>query len=158
MKMFIIIRVLLALHISSLIVMAGTTIVDYVTYRTFWGFADAADSRARGLLPMMEKYGAIVRAGGAMLLITGIAMLSLVDGVWWHQWWFKIKMILVALLILNGVLIGNKYGVAFRKQIAENGSDFVQNTSVIRVTLNRFYVGQLVLFFMIVLTSTIKFD
>src|SRR6478735_1022618 len=134
MKTFIILRVLLALHITSLVVMAGTTVIDYITYRTFWEFADKDDPRARGLLPMMEKYGAVVRAGGAMLLITGITMLTWVDGVWWHQRWFKIKMVLVVLLILNGALVGNKHGVAFRKQIEANATSFVQITSSVRVT------------------------
>jgi hypothetical protein len=158
MKTFIILRVLLALHITSLVIMAGTTAIDYITFRTFWEFADKDDPRARGLLPMMEKYGAVVRAGGAMLLITGIAMLAWVDGVWWHQRWFKIKMVLVALLLLNGVIVGNKHGVAFRKQVDANTTGFMQSTSSLRITLNRFYIRQLTLFFIIVLISAIKFD
>ncbi len=158
MKTFIILRVLLALHITSLVVMAGTTVIDYITYRTFWELADKNDSRARGLLPMMEKYGAVVRAGGAMLLITGIAMLAWVDGVWWHQRWFKIKMVLVVLLVLNGAFVGNKNGVAFRKQIETTTSGLEQSASSLRITLNRFYITQLTLFFIIILLSTIKFD
>jgi len=158
MKIFILLRVLLALHLSSLVVMAGTTVIDYITYRTFWEFADKSDPAARGLLPMMKKYGAVVRAAGATLLITGIAMLALVDGVWFQQWWFKIKMVMVVVLILNGALVGNKHGVAFRNQIEANAPDFTQSTSSVRVSLNRFYVSQLTLFFLIILVSTIKFD
>jgi len=158
MKTFIFLRVLLAFHIASLVVMAGTTVIDYITYRTFWEFVDKDDSRARGLLPLMEKYGKVVRAGGALLLITGIAMLAWVDGVWWHQRWFKIKMVLVFLLILNGTLIGNRHGVALRNAIETPDENFIQTTSLMRVTLNRFYISQLALFFSIVLISAIKFD
>lgn len=158
MKIFILLRVLLALHITSLVVMAGTTVIDYITYRTFWEFTDTGDPRARGLLPIMEKYGRVVRAGGAMLIITGIAMLALVDGAWAQQRWFKVKMVLVILLVLNGTLIGNKQGVALRKSIETNASDFIQSTASIRTNMNRFYISQLVLFFIIILTSTIKFN
>ncbi len=158
MKTYILIRLVLAIHISALAIMAGTTVIDYVTFRTFWERVDVEGSEARGLLPIMSKYGSIVRASGAFLLISGIAMLALVDGVWWQQLWFKVKMALVLLLLLNGAIIGNKNGVAFRELARAYAPDFIDQSAEVRVNLNRFYLTQLFLFFAIILVSAIKFD
>ncbi|WP_436486341.1 hypothetical protein [Chitinophaga sp. ARDCPP14] len=158
MKLYLILRILLALHITGLVTMAGTTIVDYITFNTFWKFADEGDNRSLGLLPLMARYGALVRTGAAMLVITGITMLILVKGAWWGQLWFKIKMALVILLVLNGMLIGNKQGTKFRQIVSDNTSGFMQQTADVRITLHRFYLIQLGIFFIIILISAVKFD
>jgi uncharacterized membrane protein SirB2 len=158
MKTYILIRVLLALHLSALTVMAGTTVIDFVTFRTFWEKAEGDGREARGLLPIMLKYGAIVRTSGAILLMSGIAMLTLAHGVWTQQLWFKIKMALVVLLILNGVFIGNRNGTSFREMANEYAPGFINRSADVRTNLNRFYLTQLVLFFAIIMVSALKFD
>jgi hypothetical protein len=85
-------------------------------------------------------------------------MLVLARGVWWEQLWFKIKLALVVLLIGNGVFVGNKQGLKFRKLFTDNSPDLIQQTADIGANLNRFYLMQLTLFFAIVLVSVIKLD
>jgi len=85
-------------------------------------------------------------------------MLLLVKDVWWEQPWFKIKMALVAMVVLNGVLFGNKLGTKFREMVTNNGTDFIQQTADLRTQLNRFYILQLTLFFVIMLVSVFKFS
>jgi hypothetical protein len=157
MKTYLILRILLALHLAGLVIMAGATVIDYVTFKTFWNFADNGDNQALGLLPLMSKYGAIVRAGAAILLLTGIGMWVMTAGALWEQLWFKVKMALVILLVLHGMFIGNKQGHKFREMVVANASDFVEHTIHIRGTLNSFYLIQLGLFFIIILLSVIKF-
>ena len=157
MKTYLILRTLLALHIAGLVIMAGATVTDYLTFKTFWKFADHGDNRALSLLPLMAKYGGLVRTGAAILFLTGTGLLVM-EGAWWEQLWFKVKMALVILLVLNGVFIGNKQGHKFREMIAGNAPDFIQRTTDIRGTLNRFYIIQLAIFFIIILVSAIKFD
>jgi len=156
MKTYLILRTVLALHLAGLVIMAGATVMDYVTFKTFWNFADHGDIRAPGLLPLMNKYGEIVRAGAAILLLTGIGMWVITGGALWQQLWFKVKMALVVLLVLHGMFIGNKQGHRLREMIVINAPDFIQHTMGIRGTLNRFYIIQLALFFIIILVSTIK--
>jgi len=40
MKTYLILRILLASRITGLTIMAGTTIIDYFTFKTFWRLAD----------------------------------------------------------------------------------------------------------------------
>jgi hypothetical protein len=158
MKMYFTLRVLLALHITGIVIMAGTTMIDYLTFKTFWKFADQGDVRSLGLIPLMAKYGAFIRAGAGTIILTGITMLILQKGVWWGQPWFKVKMILVVLLVLNGLLVGNKQGHKLREMVTAHTSDFMQYTMGIRESMNRFYPIQLALFFLIILISIIRLD
>jgi len=156
MKTQIFLWALLTLHLSGLVLMAGTTVIDYVTFKTFLKLTDEGDNRFLGLLPLMARYGTFVRAGAALLVLSGIGMLILSKGFWWQQCWFKIKMGLVALLILNGILIGNKQGSKLRKIIADNGPDFINQVKHAKSTLNNFYLIQLMIFFAIILISIVK--
>lgn len=157
MKMYFILRVLLALHITGIVIMAGTTMIDYLTFKTFWKFADQGDNRSLSLIPLMAKYGAFIRTGAGTMLLTGITMLILERSVWWDTG-FKIKMVLVVLLVLNGLLVGNKQGHQLRDAVTLHSADFIQYTVSIRESMSRFYPLQLTLFFLIILISVIRFD
>jgi hypothetical protein len=157
MKIYLVFRVLLALHITGIIMMAGTTMIDYLTFKTFWKFADQGDSRALSLIPLMAKYGTLIRTGAGTLILTGIMMLILEKNAWWETS-FKIKMGLVALLVLNGLLVGNKQGHKLREAVTAHSADFIQHTIGIRESMDRFYPLQLTLFFLIILISVIRFD
>lgn len=118
---------------------------------------DTGNSRAQGLLPIMARYGELVRAGAAILILTGLAMLVLAKGIWWEQLWFKLKIGLVVLLVLNGMFIGNILGLKFRKLITNDGS-LIQHITAVRGNLNRFYLSQLIIFLFIILISVIRPD
>jgi len=141
--------------VFGLVIMAGTTFIDYVTFRVFWNLISEGNQGAFGLLPLMAKYGTFVKIGAAVLISTGIGMLALKASVL-DQLWFKVKLVLVALLIVNGMFVGNANGIAFRKMIANPGPNFIEQTSSVRTTLGRFYISQLVLFGIIILASTTK--
>lgn len=157
MKMYFILRVLLALHITGIVIMAGTTMIDYLTFKTFWKFADQGDGRSLSLIPLMAKYGAFIRTGAATILLTGITLLILERSAW-RDTGFKIKMVLVVLLVLNGLLVGNKQGHQLRDTVTAHSADFIQHTASIRESMSRFYPLQLTLFFLIILVSVIRFD
>ena len=152
-------RILLAFHLTGLTIMAGTTIIDFFTFKTFCRLVDHGDNKAAlNLLPLMSGYGSFVRAGAVILILTGAGMFLIMKGIWWEQLWFKVKIALVLLLVLNGMLVGNKQGARLRNMASEGFPDFVQRTVHIRANLDRFYVIQLVIFFMIILVSAVKFE
>lgn len=158
MKTYLMLRILLAFHLTGLTIMAGTTIIDFFTFKTFCRLVDHGDNKALNLLPLMSGYGSFVRAGAVILILTGAAMFLMMKGIWWEQLWFKVKIALVLLLVLNGMLVGNKQGARLRNMASEGFPDFVQRAVHIRANLDRFYVTQLVIFFMIILVSAVKFE
>ena len=158
MKIYLIGRVLLALHIAGIVMMAGTTMIDYLSFKTFWEWADSGDARAPGLVPLMARYGTLIRTGAITIILTGIALFILDKGIIWSQPWFKIKTVLVVILILNGLLIGNKQGHRLREAVMAHSTDFIHHTLSIRESMNWFYPIQLALFFLIIIISVIRVD
>lgn len=158
MKTHLLLRILLAFHLTGLTIMAGTTIIDFFTFKTFCRLIDHNDNKALHLIPLMSGYGSFVRAGAAILILTGAGMFLMMKGIWWEQLWFKIKIVLVLLLVLNGILVGNKQGTRLRNMAYEGFPDLIQRTVHIRANLDRFYVTQLALFFIIILVSAVKFE
>jgi hypothetical protein len=158
MKEYLILRILLAFHLAGLTIMAGTTIIDFFTFKTFCRLMSDDINKASGLLPLMSAYGSFVRIGAVILVLTGASMFIISDGIWWQQLWFKIKMGLVVLLILNGMLVGNRNGVKLRSMAYDGLPDIMLRTADVRDNLNRFYITQLVIFFLIILLSAVKYD
>lgn len=145
------IRVLLAVHLCGLIFMAGTTAVDYYTFRLFCTMYDAG---ADGLLPIMSRYGVLVRTGAAVLILSGLAMVT-IKATLWNQGWFMAKIALVVMLVINGMFIGNALGLKFRKAITA-GTPSCRGIAEYRTNLNLFYLAQLSIFLMIIFLSTIR--
>ncbi|HWV69330.1 hypothetical protein [Chitinophaga sp.] len=151
-------RIILGIHITGIVIMAGTTMIDYLTYKTFWKLADAGAPHAVGIIPLMARYGVFIRAGAFTIFLTGTALLALEKGAAWAQPWFKVKVVLVLPLLLNGILIGNKQGHKLRETVTAHTPDFLAYTSSIRESMDRFYPIQLSLFFLTIIVSMIRVD
>jgi len=90
-----------------------------LTFKTFCKLADQQDDRSMGLMPVMSKFGILVRAGAGMIILTGIGLLILSKDIW-QQSWFRLKLVLVIGLFLHGMLVNNEHGMKFRSLVAEN--------------------------------------
>jgi len=148
----------LTLHLIGLVIMAGTTIVDYVTFKTFWNLFEQEKEKSRSLLQVMSRFSRLIGIGAAVLILTGLGMMVITGGVFGEQWWFRIKFALVILLVLNGVFIGRRQGSRLRKLIVDCGFDLTRQTIRIRSNLNRFYLTQLAIFLVIIFLSIFKFN
>ncbi|PZF72645.1 hypothetical protein DN068_12325 [Taibaiella soli] len=134
--------------------MAGATVTDYISFKTFCSMSAAGDSHAQGLLPLMGRYGGLVRTGAVILIFTGIIMVTINNSLW-DEIWFKIKLALAILLVLNGVFIGNSLGMKFRKMASGNFIPGGQERHI-SMQLNRFYLAQLTLFILIIFVSIVR--
>jgi uncharacterized membrane protein SirB2 len=148
----------LTLHLAALTLMAGTTLVDYLSYASFWKLYDKEREKSLGLLQLMAKFSRIIGIGAATLILTGIGMMVLTHGVFGEQLWFRIKFGLVILLILNGLLVGRKQGVKLRKLIGDGSPDITAQVTNIKANLKKFHLIQLCIFFLIILLSAFKFN
>lgn len=148
----------LTLHIIALTLMAGTTTIDYITFRSFWKLFDQKRETAIDLLQVTAKFSRVIGIGAAVLILTGLGMMILTHGVFGEQLWFRIKFALVILLILNGLLVGRRQGVKLRKITTDPRPDFTEQIKNIRITLKRFHLTQLGIFFVIIFLSVFKFN
>lgn len=152
-------QALLVLHLSGLVIMAGTTFVDYTIFKTFWKQFNLDQEKSQGILQATSKSSRWIGIGAALLVFTGIGMMAITHGVFGEQTWFRIKFALVVILVLNGILTGRRQGTKLRKVMAADG---VVNISLqaesIKAKLNVFFAIQLSLFLMIIFLSVFKFN
>ena len=150
---------LLALHLISLILMAGTTLIDFVTLRSFWKlFNGAQKEKAMGILEATASFSRLAGIGAAVLIVTGLLMMVVTRGVFGEQLWFRIKFALVIILIANTLFIGRRQEQRLRKNMLPGEQQSSVPLAIIRKNLNRFYLSQLLIFVVIIFLSIFKFN
>lgn len=138
--------------------MAGTTIVDFTVFKTFWKHFNDDKDKSKGILTGTSKSSTLIGVGAALLVITGIGMMALTHGVFGEQLWFRIKIGIVLVLMLNGIFFGRKQGEELRMIMNNDKAYLAERVDQIKVNLNIFFTVQLILFFSIVFLSVFKFS
>ena len=149
---------LLSLHLIALILMAGTTLIDFVSLRTFWGLFETQKEKAYGLLEATSKFSRLIGIGAAILILTGFLMMFVTHGVFGEQVWFRIKFVLVLILVANGLFVGRRLGVQLRKLMPMGDPGPAELVMRVRKNLFRFHVSQLLIFAIIIFLSIFKFN
>lgn len=147
----------LTLHLTALVLMAGTTLVDYLAYASFWKSFEQQE-KPTALVGLMAKLPRVTGIGAALLILSGIGMMALTHGVFGEQLWFRIKFGLVILVIINSLLIGRRQGVKLRKMLDAGKPVFTGEMNSTRAIINRFHLSQLLLFLLIIFLSVFKFN
>ena len=150
--------VCLMLHLMALTLMAGTTLVDFMAYQSLWKIITEKKELSTGLLQLMAKLPRIIGIGAGVLVLSGIGMMALTHGVFGEQLWFRIKFVLVILLMLNGLVIGRRLGNKLRNLINTDGPAFTDQVTKVRANLTKFHLVQLSIFFLIIFLSAFKFN
>ena len=149
---------LLTLHLIALAVMVGTSLIDFFTYQTFWKLLMHQREQAAGVLTAMAKFPKLIGIGGGLLVVTGVGMIALAHGMLAEQIWFKIKIVLVLLLIGNNGFYGARLSVKIRKIFTVNTLEMVDQLLILKSKLRTFYLVQLCIFFIIIFLSAYKFN
>jgi len=149
---------LLMLHLLALILMAGTTFIDFMNYRMFWKLFNHQRKQADGILSASAKFPRLMGIGAGFLIITGVGMIALTHGVWTQQLWFRIKMIFVLLLILNSIFYGNRMSAKLRVIVSRDAPDLAQQLLSLKGQLQTFHLLQFGFLLMIIFLSAYKFN
>jgi hypothetical protein len=150
----------LATHITGITMMAGTTLMDYVIFKQIWRQYWADKTKALAISEALVKLQIVFGTGFLLLITSGVTMMYLTHGVFGEQLWFRIKFILILLIVINGIGFGRRLGVRLRKLLPEeiSGIDVSDKTLKIRDKLNIFHVTQLAIFLTIFVLSVFKFN
>jgi hypothetical protein len=148
----------LILHLSGLTVMAGSTLINYLGYRTFWQLIPQEALKAEGVLRFLAKFPRVIGIGAAVLVVTGVGMMFITRGVYGEQLWFRIKFTIVLLLIANNLFFRRRTGLKLQRLVSRDHSALTGDLSEFRRNTHAFHVTQLILFFVIVFLSVFKFN
>jgi hypothetical protein len=146
------------MHLSGLILMVGTTVAAFVTFRAFKNRFKVKSETATGLLQLLLNLDPIKGIGGILLIISGIGLTYITGWVFLHMLWLQLKLSLILLLPLNEILIGKKQLKKLKTAFFENNPD---SAAVIKMTVPKialFYTIQLSLFLAIIIMAVLKFN
>ncbi|MBS1607004.1 MAG: hypothetical protein JST42_30400 [Bacteroidetes bacterium] len=147
----------LIIHITGFTMLAGTIIADYVISRRLSKFIISDKQRAIAVLDTTAGLGRLIGIGGGLLLITGIAMVMIFKGTVAQMLWFKIKMVLVILVILNGVGVLQRGTGQLRKMLEPDSTVNNGQITALKGRLNTFHFLEILLFLIIFILSVIRF-
>ncbi len=150
----------LTLHITGLVTMAGTALVDFFCYTQFWRQYPRDKARAAAILPLVSTFRFLFAGGFILLLISGVGMVALSHGLFAEQRWFRIKMGFLVLILLNGAVYGRRVAMKLRKVVEADlaGANVEQSRLSLKGRLRVVHLFQLLFFLCIFILSVYKFN
>ena len=158
MNTLILLQISIILHLVGLTLMAGTTVAEYITFNTFSKLFDKNRERSLSLLELLKKLSGLLGIGAALLILSGIGLFIITNGVFIHQLWFRIKLLLIGILILNGFLVGSRQESKLKTGINETGEHGNEQITKAMRNLRIFYRVQMGIFFIIIVLAVFKFS
>lgn len=146
-------------HITGLCLAVGTTVANFTGFQQFWKQYAQDHEKAMMMLPALARFPKLTMAGAALLILSGLSMTALTHGVFSGQLWFRVKMTIVVLTIINGLVVGRRLGGNLRKALlAPAGQTSPVAVLQLKGRMNLFFIAQITLFAIIFLLSAFKFN
>ena len=150
----------LLFHIIGFTLVGGSTVVSLTMYGHFG--KQYAQDKSKGVAVMLatSKVSVITTIGLLLLVVSGISMMLVTRGAFGGQIWFKMKMIMLLVIIINAVFFGRRNGIALKELISEDtsGKDKTSELASVKGRIRIFYLSQLLLIVTILLLSVYKFN
>src|SRR5579859_3205702 len=110
----------LVLHITGFTIMAGIILADFVINRRLNRFLLTDKPRAVSVMESVAGFPRLIGIGAALLIVTGIAMVIVFKGAVAQMLWFKVKMVVVLLILLNGGIVLRRNSNRLRSLLQTN--------------------------------------
>jgi len=150
-------QLFLVLHITGFTMMAGTVLADFTVFRRVNRYLVADKQKALTILEGSAGLVVLISVGAIMLITTGIGMVVVLKGAIAGMLWFKIKMVLVLLVVLNGAVLARRNMLKLRGTLQLNTNEINGQVDGLKQRLNYIYIIQLILFLTIFILSVLKF-
>jgi len=136
--------------------MAGTTLVEYLLSKHFWKLYSSDRSRAITSNEDGFNFHLLVDIGVVLVILSGVTMLIIFQGVFAKQIWFQIKIGLIIIIAINGSVVGRRQDVKLKRLISQENRK--EDLMKVKHRLDLFYNSQLCMFLIIFTLSVFKFN
>jgi|SRR6185312_2554828 len=149
----------LVLHISGITIMAGTFFAGFLTNYQLWKYLPYNKDQALPIVRATSRFRIAQAFGGVLIVVGGITMMMAVHGAFMHQTWFKVKLGILGLLILNMIVLERPAAKRLKQFLrSENAQPNPVTLVATRRRLTLFNALQLGLFLVIFIISSYKFN
>ncbi|HWD87143.1 MAG TPA: hypothetical protein VG367_03385 [Mucilaginibacter sp.] len=162
-------QIALITHIVGITLMAGTTLVEYLLTKHFW--KRYASDRSRAITSNEDGFNfhLLVNIGIIFLILSGVTMLVIFQGVFAKQIWFQMKIGLIIIIAINGSVVGRRQDVKLKRLMTLEKLNFHPDDLLgqenrkedfmrVKRRLDLFYISQLLMFLTIFTLSVFKFN
>lgn len=151
-------QICLLMHLAGLTLMAGTDIVEFVAFRNILKNYQTNKDAVVHQIGILSKLSVLLLIGGILLVLSGTGFLIITHNAFGSQLWFKIKIIFVLGLVLNGILMGQKSENRLKQSLMTGNIAKTQQVEDAMRAMIRFHFIQLCIFFIVVLMAVFKFN
>jgi hypothetical protein len=151
-------QICLFMHLIGLVLMVGTDIVEFVAFKAVLKTHQASKDAAVYQIGMLSRLSVLLLIGGILLLLSGTGFLIITHNAFGSQLWFKIKIVFVLALALNGMLMGRKSKNRLDQSLMTDNAMKTQEAGDAIRAMIRFHFTQLCLFFVVVVMAVFKFN
>ena len=131
--------------------------MNYIIAKQFWSCVETDRNRAIIINSTATVFERVTPVAGILTILTGFAMVAILHGVVGSQLWFRIKMILVLMIILNVSLFGKPQNSKLKKILSAGNKESGELISI-KSRMDLYYVLQLIMLFSIFVLSVFKFN
>ena len=149
----------LVLHITGIALMVGGAVAAFVLQGQLWKLILSDKDRARFFTKASSRLNRVQMAGGVLIIAGGVMMMTALHGVVMSAFWFRIKLVLLGLIILNAVITLRPAGKKLRRLLAAGVPVLVEEemmVSLVRGRMRLFYLLQFLFFLLIFILSVFQ--
>jgi uncharacterized membrane protein SirB2 len=145
-------------HVAGFTIMAGTVFADFSILRRLNKYLVSDKRKALSILEGSAGLPALIGIGAALLVASGIGMVFLFKGAVTGAPWFRIKMLLVLAVILNGTVMARPAVQKLRKLLLQDAAGNDHQVDAQKKRIRTIYVLQILFFLIIFILSIFKFS
>jgi uncharacterized membrane protein len=147
-------------HIVGITIMAGTTFIDFTAFQQFWKNLSTDKTKSLIIGDNLYRFQRFIGIGMLVIIISGVLMMVHMHQVWGQQTWFRVKMGILVLIIINGLILRRRLGSKLKKLLADglSGSNFNVKLSALRRNITVVHILQMLFFIVIFVLSVFKFN
>ena len=149
----------LVTHIVGITLMAGATFIDFIIFKQFWKAYPSDKPKSIVIEDMLHRLQRFMGVGMLVILVSGVVMMVYLHQVWGQQIWFRVKMGVLVLVIINGLGIRRSMGSKLKRLLTEESlSDFDGKRSGLKSNITLVHAFQLLFFLIMFTLSVFKFN
>jgi len=148
----------LVIHIVGITVMAGATFIDMAGFQQFWKNLAVNREKSRMMADNLQRLQRLMGAGMLVIILSGVGMMAYMHQIWGQQSWFRIKMLILLLIIINGLVLRRRLGKQLSRWLDTSGQMTDPALHTLKLRLRWSHLLQLLFFLLIFTLSIFKFN
>jgi hypothetical protein len=146
------------LHIVGISVAAGMSLVDLILLQYFWSIYRLHLQEGVVIERLVGRLQRVAAVGMVLIILSGVTMMFYLHAVWGQQLWFRIKMGVLLLIILNGLSFRRVMGKRIHARVMQESTVRWTEQGSLRSGVTLVQLAQLVFFLVIFVLSVFRFN